>query len=664
MAAGALRVRCQADGEALSANAYTVVDIETTGKNPLRDELLCVGIGQKVHPPEFGRKMAQRVMSRPGVLVAHTNFDLRWLMLEGLTLGPDVQYHDSKVMAWLLDGTQPLDLESLCERYCGRVPDKRIRQVANRPMFRRDCSWCDSEGCSVCSDPKSLVLMADAPWDELAAYNRSDLQAEGDLYEALRAALRKSGQWRHFLVEEAPFSKLLVEMEVTGMPFDRNEAIEMQARNDADIERLERWLVDVTGAPNFNVRSKDQVARFLYTDLWEQDVRFPIPRILGMSPEDKRAAVEAIAPPRVRVTKVGRDYAYGRLWLDGMGLKPPKRSREQKTPRPSVSGKKLTILHGTNAWVADYIAFSKHTKLAGYLRDWIDRCHEGRLYGRFDQAGTATGRLSAREPNLQQVATDGPVRHLFRGDLVVGDYSGLEVRISAHFSHDPVMMDIFHSGGDLYGTLAARAWGGEPTKDNPNRPLMKVVMLGSQYGAAGETLSFVMALAGIPTTPHQADGFLRDLKKTLPVMFEWRQRVIAQAHKDGYVETLAGRRRQLAGLNSADWQKKGTAERQAVSTKVQGSAADIVRRAMLAARRAVDPEAARMCLQVHDEILWLRGCEWNDDVFPRLVDICQYAHGFTLDVPLIFDAKVAQSWGEKGEAPLEKAREYLEEMVT
>jgi len=110
---------------------------------------------------------------------------------------------------------------------------------------------------------------------------------------------------------------------------------------------------------------------------------------------------------------------------------------------------------------------------------------------------------------------------------------------------------------------------------------MKVVMLGSQYGAAGETLAFVMSLAGIPTTPAKADGFLRDLKKTLPRMFEWRQEVIAAAEKDGYVETLAGRRRQLVGIKSADWQKKGTAERQAVSTKVQGSAADIVRRAML-----------------------------------------------------------------------------------
>jgi DNA polymerase I-like protein with 3'-5' exonuclease and polymerase domains len=633
-------------------SAYTVVDIETTGKNPLKDELLCVGIGDRVYPADEGRAMARRLMVRPGtVLVAHTNFDLRWLMLEGAKLGKNVHYHDTKVMAWLLDGTQQLDLDSLTERYCGYTPDKRLRQVAKRVMFRRDCSWCDSEGCSVCTDPRSLVPIEDAAWDELSAYNRSDLKAEGDLYEALRAELQKRGMWSHFLKEEAPFSRLLVEMETAGMPFDRDAAVEMLAEKEAEMETRAKWLTDFTSAPDFNLRSGDQVAHFLYTEVWEQDVRFPIPRILGMSKEDKRAAVERIAPPRVRVTKVGRDYAYGRVLLDGMGLAPPKRDRKQKTSRPSVSGKKLAVLYGENPWVIEYVAWKKLDKLAGYLRDWIERAHEGKLYARFDQSGTATGRLAGREPNLQQVAKESGVRDLFRGDLVIGDYAGLEVRISAHFSHDPVMMEIFASGGDLYGTLAAEAWGGEPTKENPNRPLMKVVMLGSQYGAAGETLAFVMSLAGIPTTPAKADGFLRDLKKTLPRMFEWRQEVMAQAEKDGYVETLAGRRRQLTGIKSADWQKKGTAERQAVSTKVQGSAADIVRRAMLAARGAVTPDVARICLQVHDEILWVRGPEWDAAAFPKLVEICQFGHGFELDVPLIFEAKIAQSWGEKGDSP-------------
>ena len=611
------------------------LDIETTGKNPLTDELLCVGIGDRVYPAEQGRKIARALLLKRGTVVAaHTNFDLRWLVIEGARLGEGVHYHDTKVMAWLLDGTQDLDLESLTKKYVGYVPDKRIKSMANRAMFRRDNG--------------EYVPMAEAPWDELAAYNRSDLKAERALYDVLKAELVRSGQWKQFLVEEAPFSRLLIEMEAAGMPFDVNAALERQAVNDAEQEELRRRLVALTDCPNFNPGSADQVARFLYTDIWSQEVRFPIPRLAGKSKEEKAEIVERIKPARVRVTRIGRDYAYGDLWLDGMGLQPPKRDRKQKTPRPSVSSKKLMVLHGSNPWVIDYIDWRRHEKMAGYLRDWIARCHEGNLYGRFDQSGTATGRLAAREPNLQQVATEGPVRDLFRGPLVIGDYAGLEVRLSAHFSHDPVMMDIFASGADLYGTLAARAWGGEPTKENPGRGLMKVVTLATQYGAGPEQLAFLLALAGLHGYGIEgARELLRDFERTLPRLFEWRQEVIRQAEVDGYVTTLGGRRRKLADINSADWKKKGTAERQAVNTVVQGTAADVVRRAMLAAREAIDPSVARICLQVHDEIIWKRGPAWDDAAFPVLVDTCQNALGFELDVPLVFEAKIAESWGEK-----------------
>lgn len=626
---------------------YTVVDIETTGRSAHTDRLLCVGIGERVYTADDGRKMARLLMLRPGtVIVAHTNYDLRWLMLEGAELGRNVHYHDTKVMAWLLDGTQPLDLESLTEKYCGYVPDKRLRQVANRVMFRRD----DGE----------YVPIEDTPQDELFSYNLSDLRAEAALYEALRTELQRRGLWHHFLAEEAPFSRLLIEIEAAGMPFDRERAVEQLAASEAKQEELRRSLVALTGAPNFNPGSAEQVARFLYTEAWTQPIRFDIPRMNGVPKDEKLELAQQLAPKGVRVDKVGRDYAYGTLLLDGMGLRPPKRTKKQKTTRPSVSGKKLAILHGSNPWVAEYIEWKKLDKLNGYLRDWIARCHEGRLYGRFDQSGTATGRLAAREPNLQQVATESDVRDLFRGELVVGDYSGLEVRLSAHFSLDPVMLEIFESGADLYGTLASEAWGGPASKENELRPTMKVVMLGSQYGAAGETLAEVMALAGIPTTATEASRFLSDLKRTLPRLFEWREEVIAQAKKDGYVTTLAGRRRQIANINSAAWEKVGRAERQAVNTTVQGSAADVVRRAMLAARKAIDPSVARMILQVHDEIIWNRGREWDDAAFPHLVDICQYGHGFELNVPLIFDAKVATSWADKGgDAGVHAIHEHL-----
>jgi DNA polymerase-1 len=305
-------------------------------------------------------------------------------------------------------------------------------------------------------------------------------------------------------------------------------------------------------------------------------------------------------------------------------------------------------MHGGDPWVSMYVRWKKLEKLAGYLRDWLKREHGGRLHGRFDQSGTITGRLAGREPNLQQVSSTGDVRDLFRGDLVVGDYSGLEVRLSAHFSRDPLMMDVFKEGKDLYGVMAAEAWGGPADKTNDGRGLMKILMLSSQYGAQGEMLAEIFAINGMREYgPRKADAMLRDLEFTLPRLFEWRQEVITEARTLGYVTTLAGRRRHLPDISSAEWKKMAKAERQAVNSKVQGSAADVVRRAMLRARDLVEPHQARIILQVHDEILWERGPAWEPHVFDALCQTCEAEHGFELDVPLVFEAKIAQSWAAK-----------------
>jgi DNA polymerase-1 len=152
-------------------------------------------------------------------------------------------------------------------------------------------------------------------------------------------------------------------------------------------------------------------------------------------------------------------------------------------------------------------------------------------------------------------------------------------------------------------------------------------------------------------TTKDADRFLRDLESTLPRLFEWREEVIAQGRAQGYVTTLAGRERQLPDINSAVWRAMALSERQAVNSKVQGSAADVVRRAMLRAREAVHPEQARQILQVHDEILWERQAGWNDELLDLIKYVCEEQHGFELSVPLSFEPKLADTWAEKEGGP-------------
>lgn len=629
---------------------YVVIDIETTGTDPFTSDILCVGIGRNVHEPSKGRELARLHMSTPGtVIVAHTNFDLRYLMLDGAELGEGVHFHDTKCMAWALDSTQELRLDALAAKYLGYTPPKHIRQVQGKVMF-------EAKG--------GLMPIEDVPWDEMVAYNLSDIETEGELYECLRSLLQERGLWEHFLEEEAPFSRLLVEMEVAGVPFDVEGAAAMVVTASRRRDALRKHLIEAVGVPDFNPASGAQVGDFLYSEVCAFPTRFEIPRLVGMTPERKLEAVKSIAPPGVRVHKVGREYAYGDIVVDGRGLKaPPIDKHKPVDSRPTVGAKVLTVMHGDDPWVEKYLEWRKTDKIVGtFLSKWLAQQHDGRLHGRFDQSATVTGRLASREPNMQQVPTseEWNVRDLFRGSLMVGDYAGLEVRLSAHFSRDPLMLDIFHNGKDLYGVLAAQAWGGAEDKSNPGRGLMKVLMLSSQYGARGEKLGEILAFAGMRGyTSRKCNMLLKDLENTLPRLFEWRQEVIEEARALGYVSTLAGRKRHLPDISSAVWKAMATAERQAVNSKVQGSAADVVRRAMLKCRAEVPPEEALIILQVHDEILWERGPAWRDHIvggygvqesgtFRKLKAICETGHGFELEVPLIFEAKIASSWADKG----------------
>lgn len=178
---------------------FYVVDIETTGRLPWQDKLLAVGVGSTVYTPDEGREAVQKILDQDSVVVCHTNFDLRWLCLDGVKFGDKVVFHDTKVMAWMLDDTQELTLDSLCQRYVGYTPPKPIKRVKGRIMFQ---------------SVEGLIPIEDVPWPELASYNESDLKSGAEVYEVLREKLKLAGLWEYFVLEEAPFSRLLIEMEL------------------------------------------------------------------------------------------------------------------------------------------------------------------------------------------------------------------------------------------------------------------------------------------------------------------------------------------------------------------------------------------------------------------------------------------------------------------
>lgn len=656
---------------------FTVIDIETTGDSPWKDELLAVGIGKEVLMPDLGMQRVREVLTDPASLVvAHTNYDLRWLILAGAPFVDGVRYHDTKVMAFMLDHDQELGLDPLCQRYLGKKLLKPIRQVKGQIMME----------CSL-----GLVPIKEVPWAEMKEYNQQDIDVTAELYLELKARLQASGQWDMFLEEEAPFSTILVEMEVAGMPMDWEGLQKLLEGAREERDELGASLMAETGVIGFNLNSGDAVANFLYDELPTFKVQMEVPELAHLKPGGKNGkcrlcggrlspatkpgaprehidtdlepclgrtnlredAIRKMLPSNLKVDRIGNKYVYGHQTVDGRGLAPPKirRAKGKMPKRPKIDAETLSLRYGHDPWVANYLRWkSLQTLCRNYLEQWVDAYHDGRIHGRFDQARTETGRVASRDPNLQAipVTMEWNVRTLFAAPLMIGDYSGLDARVAAHFCEDPLMLDIFRNNRDLYGTLAANAWGGPADKSNENRNLMKILFLSAQYGAAAGSIGDKIRISGLGDEfAKKSPKLLQDLEETLPTLFAWREEVLKEAQARGYITTLSGRRRYLPDLYSDEWYPRSRAERQCVASMVQGTSADIVRRCMIEARRQIPLSAAKMILQVHDEILWELGPDWEDGMFDQLVHICETAHNFDLNVPMKFDASLGTSWDEK-----------------
>jgi DNA polymerase I-like protein with 3'-5' exonuclease and polymerase domains len=664
---------------------FTVLDIETTSRAPWSGELVAVGIGSTAYRSKEGRRRAAKLMASDAVVVCHTDFDLRWLALDGLELGPGLRFHDTRVMAWLLDPDMPsYALDDLCASRLGFTPDKLIRRRAGVIMFE--------------SPTVGLVRIEEAPWDELAAYNESDLDATAQLYVDLRDALIEAGSWDVFVEHEVPLLRELVRMQARGLPFYDEGREELRVKVRAEHEELADELREMAGAPAaFNLRSPDQVGRYLFSpkrewvELKDRIAMTPAMQLVAKAAakDETVDAVQAVAPKGFAVERVGRTYAHGVWRIRGRGLASVEkktssgragieRLRAGKTLKSgghswSTSSNDLVLKHVDDEWVQAFVLWRELDKLEGsFLSKFPEFVHEGRLYGTVNRCGTATGRFSSREPNLQQIPAHGrygpDVRALFRGDLAIGDYAQLEQRITAHYSKDENLLKAYREDIDLYGLAASLLFGGEPTKDHEYRGLLKTTMLSLAYGAGYFKLAQLMTRGGHETDPDGAKELVGRIRDAFSAMFQWRDEVVFAAIETGYAETIDGRRRpfdfdegwhefrvtrdHMSYVSDDDFPGAGRnliLERQASNYVVQGSAAALVARAMVAAANDAEGDEYRTLLQVHDEVLWERGEDWRgDESLEKLRHACEVGHGFDLIVPIKFDPSAVTDWSAKG----------------
>jgi len=274
----------------------------------------------------------------------------------------------------------------------------------------------------------------------------------------------------------------------------------------------------------------------------------------------------------------------------------------------------------------------------------------GRLHTSYNQTVAATGRLSSSDPNLQNIPirtdTGRLVRRAFVAEgarvLLSADYSQIELRILAHFSQDKALLAAFHADEDIHAATAAAVYGvplDQVTKDM--RRVAKTINFGVAYGVGGYGLAQSTGLPQDEATRLIAEYFAR-----YPGIKTYVEETRRQAHRDGYVTTLLGRRRYLPELKAQNRQLVSAGERMAINMPIQGTAADIIKVAMVrvAAAMAEKGMRSKMILQVHDELVFEVEPAELDDLRPLVKSLMETA--LPMSVPIKVDVKVGKNWDE------------------
>ena len=338
----------------------------------------------------------------------------------------------------------------------------------------------------------------------------------------------------------------------------------------------------------------------------------------------------------------------GVILFEKLGLPPVKKTKTGYSTNVEVL-EKLKHRHPIVQAVMDYRMLSKlHSTYAEGLVKVIGG--DGRIHTTFQNMVTATGRLSSTEPNLQNIPVrtelGSEIRKMFVPSegcvLIDADYSQIELRVLAHIAGDWIMQEAFRSGEDVHRVTASQVFGVAPEDVTPQmRRNAKAVNFGIVYGISDFSLA-----EDIGVSRKEAKAYIESYLERYAGVRAYMQQVVEQARKDGYVTTLMGRRRYLPELQSKNFNLRSFGERCAMNTPIQGTAADIIKLAMVHVERMLRAKhpKARLVLQVHDELIV--ECPLGEAEQVRLLVEEEMERVVQLDVPLLAEAKLGASWYE------------------
>ncbi|MBU3825756.1 MAG: DNA polymerase I [Candidatus Oceanisphaera merdipullorum] len=438
------------------------------------------------------------------------------------------------------------------------------------------------------------------PLEEAAFYAAEDADITLRLHHHLAEQLAAEPELQSVFTDiEMPLVPILAEMEYTGVKID-SKLLAIQSDEIAKrLKELELTAYELAGEP-FNLSSPKQLGEILFTKL-------ALP-ILKKTPKGAPSTAEEV------LQELALDYPLPKLLMEYRGLSKLKSTYTDKLP--------LMVNQ-----------------------------HSGRIHTSYHQANAATGRLSSSDPNLQNIPIRTPegrrIRQAFIAEpgykLVAADYSQIELRIMAHLSKDKGLLDAFSKGLDVHKATAAEVFGvALDSVTTEQRRRAKAINFGLIYGMSAFGLSRQLGIAR-----HESQSYMDIYFERYPGVLKYMEDTRAQAAEKGYVETLFGRRLYLPEINAKNGARRKGAERAAINAPMQGTAADIIKKAMIKVAAWLKGQAdgeVRMLMQVHDELVFEIREDKVEEFKVKICDLMQ--HAASIDVPLLVEAGEGDNWDQ------------------
>lgn len=562
-------------------------DVESSGKDPLLDHIvgisLCKGEGKACYVP-IRHINAKNLENALSIL--KDIFEDKAISKIGHNLKFDIlmlKQENIEVEGRLYD--------TMVASYLLN-PDKQthsLEELAFEYLQHRKRSFTDVLG--------KHRSFKEVPIHEATLYAAEDAELSFELKEILFERLKEEGLDKLYFELEMPLIKVLAEMQHTGIMVDL-ELIEMISKEiEKELTSIQLKIYNLAGE-KFNINSTQQLGKILFEKL---------------------------------------------------KLKTGKKTKTGFSTNIEVL-EELAKSHELPAEILNYRTLYKlKTTYLDTLPKLVNK-ETGRIHTTFNQTVTATGRLSSSDPNLQNIPVKGfwgnKIRELFiapKGSLLLSaDYSQIELRILAHMSKDEKLIDAFLQGIDIHSRTASEIFNVplESIKADQRR-MAKTINFGIIYGISPFGLS-----ESLNITKSEANRLIEDYFNRHPSVKEYIEKTIKEARLKGYVTTLLGRRRYIPNINSDNIAFRQQAERIAINTPIQGTAADLIKKAMISIYENIKLQGfkTKMLLQIHDELLF----EVPENELENIKNIVkvQMENALQLDIPLVVDLKIGKNWAE------------------